>query len=251
MEVSGEDSSQLTPVLRQCAALAHMLTAGVVLVQCTAAPSPPAAAPSPAVTRPPSAVASSSPSAPPARATATVEPVTAAELGTTWRPGCPVEPEQLRRVDVDYLGFDGQTHRGALIVHEDLVPDVVAIFEQLHQLGYPVDKIRTVDHYPDANDELSMEDNNTSAFNCRHIPGTDEWSPHAYGRAIDINTLLNPCLYASGYFEPENAAAYLDRNRTDPGVLHNGDPAERVFTDRGWKWAGDWTTPDYQHFERP
>ena len=200
--MSGEDSSQLTPVLRRCAALAHMLAAGVVLVQCRRCQPPPAATPSPAVTQPPSAAASSSVSAPPARATATVEPVTAAELGATWRPGCPVEPEQLRRVDVDYLGFDGQTHRGALIVYEDLVPDVIAIFEQLHRLGYPVDKIRTVDHYPDANDELSMEDNNTSAFNCRQIPGTDEWSPHAYGRAIDINTLLNPCLYASGYFEP-------------------------------------------------
>jgi hypothetical protein len=180
-----------------------------------------------------------------------VEPVTAAELGTTWRPGCPVEPAQLRRVDVDYLGFDGQTHRGDLIVHEDLVPDVIAIFGQLHLLRYPIDKIQTVDHYPDADDELSMEDNNTSAFNCRLIPGTNEWSPHAYGRAIDINTLLNPCLYAGGYFEPQNAAAYLDRSRTDPGIIHGGDPAEQVFTERGWQWGGYWRTPDYQHFERP
>jgi D-alanyl-D-alanine carboxypeptidase len=250
MGASGEDSSQLTPLRRRGAVLAHMVAAGVVLVQCTAAPPPPGATPPTAVIKPSFAASSESPP-PPARATATVEPVTAAELGATWRPGCPVEPEQLRRVDVDYLGFDGQTHRGALIVHEDLAPDVIAIFEQLHQLGYPVDKIRTVDHYQDANDELSMEDNNTSAFNCRTVPGTSRWSPHAYGRAIDINTLLNPCLYASGYFEPENAAAYLDRSRTDPGVLHHGDPAERVFTDRNWQWAGDWTIADYQHFERP
>ena len=136
-------------------------------------------------------------------------------------------------------------------MHEDLVPDVIAIFEQLHRLGYPVDKIRTVDNYSDADDELSMEDNNTSAFNCRLIPGTNEWSPHAYGRAIDINTRINPCLYSNGYFEPQNAAAYLDRSRTDPGLLHNGDQAVRVFTDRGWQWGGNWTTPDYQHFERP
>ena len=180
-----------------------------------------------------------------------MEPVTAAELGTTWQPGCPVEPDQLRRVDVDYLGFDGQTHRGALVVHEDLVPDVIAIFGQLHLLRYPIDKIQTVDHYADADDELSMEDNNTSAFNCRRIPETNEWSPHAYGRAIDINTLINPCLYASGYFEPRNAAAYLDRSRTDPGLIHGGDPTEQVFTERGWQWGGYWTTPDYQHFERP
>jgi hypothetical protein len=236
---------------RRVAVLAQVLAACVVLVQCTAAPPPHAATPSPSVTPSSSAAAASSASAPPAPAVATVQPVTAGELGATWQPGCPVEPERLRRVDVDYLGFDGQTHRGELIVHEDLVPDVIEIFGQLHRLGYPVDKIRTVDHYSDADDELSMEDNNTSAFNCRSIPGTNEWSPHAYGRAIDLNPLINPCLYASGYFEPQNAAAYLDRSRTDPGLLHNGDPAERVFTDRGWQWGGYWTTPDYQHFERP
>jgi D-alanyl-D-alanine carboxypeptidase len=236
--------------------MAQMLAAGVVLVQCTSAPSPPAATPSPAVepsravTASPSATSSSS-SASPAPAGATVEPVTAAELGATWRPGCPVEPGQLRRVNVDHIGFDGQTHRGELIVHEELVPDVIAIFAQLYQLRYPVEKIRTVDHYADADDELSMEDNNTSAFNCRSIPGTNEWSPHAYGRAIDINTRINPCLYASGYFEPQNAAAYLDRTRTDPGLLHNDDSAVHIFTGRGWSWGGSWITPDYQHFERP
>lgn len=174
------------------------------------------------------------------------------ELGASWRPDCPVGPAQLRRVHLEHVGFDGQTHRGELIVHEDLVPEVVAIFEQLHQLGYPIEKMRPADHYASADDELSMEDNNTSAFNCRSIPGTTRWSLHAYGRAIDLNPLLNPCLYAGGYFEPKNAAAYLDRGRTDPGLVHSGDPAERAFTDRGWRWGGDWTSPiDYQHFERP
>src|SRR5271166_3841788 len=241
----------MRPLKRRVAVPAQVLASVVVLVQCSAAAPPHAATPSPSPAPSWSAAAPPSPSSPPAPAAATVQPVTADELGTTWRPGCPVEPEQLRRVDVDYLGFDGQTHRGELIVHEDLAQEVIAIFEQLLRLGYPVDKIRTVDHYSDADDELSMEDNNTSAFNCRLIPGTNEWSPHAYGRAIDLNTLINPCLYASGYFEPQNAAAYLDRSRTDPGLLHNGDPAVHIFTDRGWQWGGYWTTPDYQHFERP
>jgi hypothetical protein len=250
MEASGEDSPELTPFELRVAVLAEMLAAGAVLVQCTAAQPRPAATPPPAVTSSPSAASSAGP--PPAPSGGTVELVTAAELGPSWRPGCPVEPARLRRVNVDHIGFDGQTHRGELIVYEDLVPEVIAIFDQLYRLGYPVEKIRTVDHYSDADDELSMEDNNTSAFNCRLIPGTDQWSPHAYGRAIDLNTRLNPCLYASGYFEPRNAAAYLDRSRTDPGLLHNGDAAVRTFTDRGWRWGGEWTAPlDYQHFERP
>jgi D-alanyl-D-alanine carboxypeptidase len=187
----------------------------------------------------------------PPRPEVTVGPVTAAELGVSWKPGCPVGPESLRRVEISHIGFDGQTHRGELIVHEDVVRDVIAIFDQLRQMRYPIAKARNVNLYPGAEDELSMEDNNTSAFNCRGIPGSDRWSWHAYGRAIDMNPLINPYIDGTGYFEPKNAGQYLDRNRSDPGLLHKGDPAIRVFTDRGWQWGGDWTNPiDYQHFER-
>jgi D-alanyl-D-alanine carboxypeptidase len=241
MDASGQDPPHLTAYRRRGAVLAQILAASVVLVQCTVLPQ--AATPSP------SGTPSRSASAP---AVGSVISVTAAELGASWRPGCPVEPGQLRRVYVEHVGFDGQTHRGELIVHEDLVPQVIAIFEQLYRLGYPIEQIRTVDHYPAADDELSMEDNNTSAFNCRGIPGSNRWSQHAYGRAIDLNPLLNPCIYASGEFQPHNAAPYLDRSRTDPGLLHAADPAVHVFTDRGWRWGGDWKGPiDYQHFERP
>jgi D-alanyl-D-alanine carboxypeptidase len=239
-----------SPLFSRIATLAVLATASAALVQCTSSP-PPDATTSPSVAAPsPSAGPPSS--APPAPAADTVHPVTAAELAASWRPGCPVGPERLRRVAIDYIGFDGQTHRGELIVHEDLVTEVIANFEQLHQLRYPIDKMRTVESYPGADDELSMEDNNTSAFNCRAIPGTGEWSQHAYGRAIDLNPLLNPYIDSTGKFQPKNAAPYLDRNRTDPGLLHAGDPAVRVFTDRGWHWGGYWHTPiDYQHFERP
>jgi len=220
--------------------------AGVSLAHCAAAPSPPA------TERSASVPASSVGGVPPAPGGGAVQPVTAVELGASWRPGCPVEPAELRRVDVDYIGFDRQTRRGQLIVHQDVVSDVIAVFGQLYRLGFPIEKISTVDHYPAADDELSMEDDNTSAFNCRRIPGSGAWSQHAYGRAIDVNPLLNPCIYASGAFEPHNAAAYLDRGRSDPGLLHRDDPAVHVFTDHGWRWGGDWTAPiDYQHFERP
>jgi hypothetical protein len=216
-----------------------------VCVQCSSTPPPPAATSPPSATQPSPSASRPPPAAP------TIQPVTAADLAASWRPGCPLDPRQLRRVEVNYLGFDGQTHGGALIVNEDLAADVVAIFEQLLQLRYPIEKIRTLDNYPGADDELSMEDNNTSAFNCRDIPGTGRWSQHAFGRAIDLNPLLNPYIDRTGAFQPKNAAPYLDRNRTDPGVLHAEDPVVRLFTDRGWRWGGDWRTPkDYQHFER-
>ena len=165
------------PSRRRSSVAAALAAASVVLVQCSSPPPPPAATSPPSVTSPPAA---------------TIQPVTAADLGPSWHPGCPVEPQDLRRVGVTYIGFDGQTHRGALIVNQDLADEVVAIFDQLLQLRYPIEKIRTLDNYPSADDELSMEDNNSSAFNCRDIPGAGRWSLHAYGRAIDLNPVLNP-----------------------------------------------------------
>ena len=173
---------------------------------------------------------------------ATVEPVTAAELGATWRPGCPVEPERLRRVNVDYLGFDGQTQRGELIVHEDLAPEVIAIFEQLYRLGYPVEKIRTVDHYADANDELSMEDNNTSAFNCRTIPGTDEWSPHAYGRAIDHQSAYQPVPLRQRVFRTAERGGLPGPQPHRPGTLTQRRPG-RARLHGSWLAVG-WLLED-------
>lgn len=181
-----------------------------------------------------------------------VEPVTREQLGATWRPGCPVDPQQLRLVELDHLGLDTLTHRGRIVVHQELVDEVIAVFDRLYRLGFPIERMQTVDLYPNADDELSMRDNNTSAFNCRDIPGTGSWSYHAYGRAIDLNPRFNPYIDSTGAFQPANAEVYLDRNRIDPGLLKAGDPAVRAFTDHGWQWGGAWRTPkDYQHFEWP
>jgi hypothetical protein len=159
--------------------------------------------PLPAATPPPSVVETSSAAAKPtAPAVAPIQPVSAADLGPSWRPGCPVDPRQLRRVEINYLGFDGKIHRGELIVHEDLSAEVVAIFEQLLQLRYPIEKIRTVDNYPGADDELSMENNNTSAFSREIRAG--RWYQHSFGRAIDLNPLLNPYIDRTGAFQPKN-----------------------------------------------
>ena len=241
------------------ARLAALVAVTAGLVQCAPDPGPPAT-PSPAtptaaepapetfrtVPRPPPLPP------PPTAGPAVISSVTAADLGSTWQPGCPLPPERLRQVELDYRGFDGQTHRGQLVVHEDLTGEVIDVFAELYRIGYPIERMRTVENYPDADDELSMRDNNTSAFNCRDIPGTGQWSYHAYGRAIDVNPRLNPFVDRRGDYQPANAAPWVDRTRTEPGMLHDGDAAVLAFTDRGWTWGGHWRTPlDYQHFELP
>lgn len=224
-----------------------LVAVALVAGGCASSPSPPGSVPTRA-----SAAESTHVSRPedPRPHPPAVGAVTADDLGATWRRGCPVGPEGLRRVEVDYLGTDGDVHRGALVVNEDRVDDVIAIFGDLLAMRYPIEKMQTVDHYQDADDELSMRDNNTSAFNCR--PLGDGWSQHAYGRAVDVNPLVNPYIDASGDLQPKTARRYLDRTRDVLGLLHAGDAAVRAFTDRGWRWGGAWHNPiDYQHFELP
>ncbi|MEU4254435.1 M15 family peptidase, partial [Amycolatopsis sp. NPDC026612] len=38
---------------------------------------------------------------------AVIKPVTAERLGNSWHEGCPVGPDQLRLVNLSFLGFDG------------------------------------------------------------------------------------------------------------------------------------------------
>ncbi|GGM53233.1 hypothetical protein GCM10012275_25280 [Longimycelium tulufanense] len=177
--------------------------------------------------------------------------VTAKQLGATWREGCPVPPEDLRMIVMTHVGMDGRAHLGRMVVHQDRVRPVIEVFADLYRMRFPIEKMRTVDNYDNADDELSMRDNNTSAFNCRGIPGTGRWSYHAYGRAIDVNPKINPYLDENGV-QPANGGPWLDRSRRDPGMLHDGEPPVLAFTDRGWTWGGHWTDPiDYQHFELP
>jgi hypothetical protein len=182
---------------------------------------------------------------------ATVEPVTAERLGPSWREGCPVGPDQLRLIRMSALGFDGKLYRGELIVAADVVGDVIGTFAELYRHRFPVERMETVEKY-DADDDKSMEANNTSAFNCRPITGGTAWSNHSYGKAIDVNPVQNPYISRSGTVYPPNGAPYVDRTRTDPGLIHADDKTVRAFERRGWEWGGYWETPiDYQHFEKP
>ena len=101
-------------------------------------------------------------------------------------------------------------------------------------------------------DDLSMTENNTSAFNCRSVTGKPGiFSVHSYGRAIDINPKINP--YIKGNLVlPENGRPYTDRTLTSPGIIKLNDFTYNSFIKKGWKWGGSWVSlKDYQHFEKP
>jgi hypothetical protein len=168
---------------------------------------------------------------------------------TSWRPGCPVPLDALAYLRVRHLGYDGQVHDGELLVHRSLAPDLVALFRALFALRFPIEKMRLIDAY-DGDDDASMADNNTSAFNCREVAGSPKWSRHAYGMAIDINPLVNPWV-VKGTVAPPEGAAYLAAPHPDKGTLRAGDPAVRLFLRRGFTWGGNFKqSKDYQHFQK-
>jgi D-alanyl-D-alanine carboxypeptidase len=174
---------------------------------------------------------------------------TAAELGASWHAGCPVGPAQLRTLRVSYLGFDGQAHTGAIVVHRDVVGDVTTVFRRLYAARFPIRRIEPVARYG-GSDRRSMAADNTSAFNCRFAsaPGPKRWSAHAFGKAIDVNTIENPYVQGS-YVSPSAGRPYLDRGRFRPGMAVAGGVLVRTFASVGWLWGGRWrATPDYQHF---
>jgi hypothetical protein len=191
------------------------------------------------------------PGPPAATATPGVNGVTAAQLGRSWHPGCPVGPDQLRLLTLPYWGFDGVAHTGHLVVNAASVDAVRSVFTRLAAAHFPIRKMLTIDHYG-ASDDASVADDNTAAFNCRlavNPGGPASWSEHAYGDAIDVNPVENPYVESNGVVDPPAGSAWLDRSNHRPGMAFAGSPLNDAFGAVGWGWGGTWGgNPDYQHF---
>jgi hypothetical protein len=156
--------------------------------------------------------------------------------------------DALTVIEVAHWAFDGREHVGQLVLHKDIAEEIKIIFEVLRCLYFPIAQIIPISHPSFRwNDESSMTANNTSAWNYRTIAGTDNLSWHAYGRAIDINPLLN--LFIQGNHTTPQGASY---NPSVPGTITADSPVVALFKEHGFTWGGDWSDrKDYQHFEKP
>jgi hypothetical protein len=178
-----------------------------------------------------------------------VAPVNAAELGKTWRPGCPVGPSQLRLLHLRYVGFDGRSHVGTMVVNATVVTSVVRVFATLYAKRFPLHSMIPESNFQ-GHDPASMAADNTSGFNCRYAvaTGPKQWSVHAYGEAIDVNPVQNPYVF-NGVAQPVAGKAYIDRRDVRPGMAELGGILNDAFASVGWFWGGRWSgSPDYQHF---
>ena len=170
--------------------------------------------------------------------------------GKSYPNNCTLDLETLRYVTVAYLNFDGEICKGELIVNAQIAEDVLSIFKELLGEKYPIESITLIDEY-NADDNLSMAANNSSAFCYRVISGTDRLSNHSFGLAIDINPLYNPYIKNNGQVLPEEAEAFADRTDSNPYYITSDDICVRIFKKYGFTWGGDWTnSKDYQHFEK-
>jgi D-alanyl-D-alanine carboxypeptidase len=166
----------------------------------------------------------------------------------TWRPECPVDRSDLRRVDLNHYTFSGDVRRGALVVNRDVAGSLSRIFSRLYERKFPIRKMNPVEEY-EGDSHASLRADNTSAYNCRrpsqiNAPVTE--SPHANGRAIDINPRENPWidLRCQCWF-PSRANRERDPR---PGKIFEGGLVWRTFRAEGWIWQNI-DVPDYMHFD--
>jgi hypothetical protein len=178
----------------------------------------------------------------------TISDVDAARLAHSYTADCPVRPEDLVMVTMDYWGFDSGVQRGQIVVARSQGDKVAEIFRRLFAIRYPIESVTPIGDLPTDIEDDDPDYNNTSGLHCRFIGGTTTWSEHAKGLAIDINPFLNPYI-TSGEIWPANSGKYRDRSLGEPGMITAGDAVVDAFADSGWYWGGYWrSVKDYHHF---
>ncbi|MBR3051993.1 MAG: M15 family metallopeptidase [Selenomonadaceae bacterium] len=172
--------------------------------------------------------------------------------GKSYKKNCPLPLEDLRYLHVLHKDLSGKTLEGELICNKRIAAPLIEIFEKLFEASYPIEKIRLIDEY-DADDELSMRDNNSSCFNFRYVSFTNRISLHGYGLAVDINPLYNPYIKTvdgKKIIAPDNSADFEDRAKNFPYKITEDDLCCKLFAAHGFIWGGNcWDDEkDYQHF---
>lgn len=175
----------------------------------------------------------------------------------SFKNNCSVPREDLRYIKVLHYDYNGDIRVGELIANAVISEDLLYIFQKLFENNYQIEKMILIEKY-DADDDRSVNDNNTSCFNFRYATDSTTLSNHATGCAIDINPLQNPYFRIGEDGKPGwdnvDAGKYWDRTVDPVGrhMINHEDLCYQLFAERGFTWGGDWANPiDYQHFEKP
>ena len=175
------------------------------------------------------------------------EAVKARMQGKSMPDNATISYDVLRYLSLYHYDYEGNIRQGEMVCNQAIAHDLLCIFRALFTEAYPIYSIRLIDDF-DADDEASMQANNTSCFNYRTVVGSRRISKHALGLAVDVNPLQNPCI-KHGRVHPETAKEYIDRTQDFPHKIDRDDFCKKVFTSYGFMWGGGWAgSKDYQHF---
>jgi hypothetical protein len=171
-----------------------------------------------------------------------------------WHKGCPVPLSGLRLLTVTHRGFDGRDHIGELIVNRNAAAPLARVFRRLYRLHFPIHHMRLADVYGPKR-SWPVDGDVSGSFYCRQAgpspctggTGTGSWSMHAYGLAVDVNTIENPYVGCGQSRDPASLP-YRNRSRHRRGMVTL--EVVRAFRSIGWGWGGAWagSTKDYMHF---
>lgn len=102
---------------------------------------------------------------------------------STWGPSCDISPDDLRWVVLTFRGFDGRRHTGELLVNQSVVPDVVEVFHELWDDGYPLQEMAILGKTDLVSPPSDSHD--TSGFVCR--PDRSGYTPEDQGLTLDVS----------------------------------------------------------------
>ncbi len=142
-------------------------------------------------------------------------------------------------INVKYLNYNGETKNGQIEVNKSIERDTKAVFDELYDIGFPINSVEKADKRPDV--EL-IRNNITSAYNYRFVAGTKTLSKHAEGLAIDLNPKVNPA-------KPSTMASAYDESIQTGKITQE---VINIFKKHGFRWGGEIFKGFYDahHFEQ-
>ena len=173
--------------------------------------------------------------------------------GRSWHRGCPVGRSGLRLLRINYWDYAGYRRRGELVARTDAVDNMRGALAEMYRRELPIRSLYRVDRFgwsqrvSGADDYRSMAAGNTSAFNCRDVVGRPGIrSPHAYGRALDVNTWENP--YHSSHGWVPNSS-WVGRTHARVAWRSREHVVVALMLRHGFRWT--YGTEDSHHFDVP
>lgn len=65
-------------------------------------------------------------------------------VGVSWNSGCPMDPADLVLIQMSH---DNRPHTGTLIIHRNLVADIIDIFAELYRIQFPIERMRPYEEF--------------------------------------------------------------------------------------------------------